>query len=53
MGRLSEIVSKGCIYEARLDDSMTVKDIVDDGRWAWPDEWGEQFPILDAINVPN
>ncbi|PWA46306.1 F-box domain-containing protein [Artemisia annua] len=42
------------IYTARLHDGATVAvaDMVENGRWKWPNSWLTLFPVLNSIEVP-
>ena len=53
MGRISDIVSKRCIYEARFEESMTMNNIVSNDKWIWPEDWRRKFPILNTIKCPK
>ncbi|GJT28060.1 hypothetical protein Tco_0908335 [Tanacetum coccineum] len=33
-------------------DNDCVFDMIENGRWRWPSEWWEKFPVLKSINVP-
>ncbi|PWA65424.1 reverse transcriptase zinc-binding domain-containing protein [Artemisia annua] len=41
------------MYDARLDDNMTVNDMVNNGSWRWPEVRSEMFPMLNSLQVPE
>ncbi|GJW84353.1 RNA-directed DNA polymerase, eukaryota, reverse transcriptase zinc-binding domain protein, partial [Tanacetum coccineum] len=41
------------IYDARLNNNCTINDIINEGRWNWPEEWKSDFVELNQIQVPN
>ena len=40
------------MYDARLDDNMTVNDMVYNGSWRWHEEWSVMFPMINNLPVP-
>ncbi|GJW89182.1 RNA-directed DNA polymerase, eukaryota, reverse transcriptase zinc-binding domain protein [Tanacetum coccineum] len=52
LGPLSNIITRREIYDARFKDNDCVFDMIENGRWRWPSEWWEKFPVLKSINVP-
>ncbi|PWA81906.1 RNA-directed DNA polymerase, eukaryota, Reverse transcriptase zinc-binding domain protein [Artemisia annua] len=53
LGILSEFITTRSIYNARVNEKMTVNEVINNGQWRWPNEWGEQYPMLANLNVPN
>ncbi|GJR62664.1 probable L-cysteine desulfhydrase, chloroplastic [Tanacetum coccineum] len=51
-GPLSNCITRREIYDARFKDNNCVADLIKNGRWKWPKEWWEKFPMLKSINVP-
>ncbi|GJW02174.1 RNA-directed DNA polymerase, eukaryota, reverse transcriptase zinc-binding domain protein [Tanacetum coccineum] len=49
---LSEFISSRDVYDARLKDNCTVKEVIQDGRWVWPNEWSSDFEKLRQIQIP-
>ncbi|GKD20676.1 RNA-directed DNA polymerase, eukaryota, reverse transcriptase zinc-binding domain protein, partial [Tanacetum coccineum] len=52
VGPLSKVINSRCLYDARLSNACTVKDMIKDNGWIWPSEWQNQFPILNQVAVP-
>ncbi|GKB76459.1 hypothetical protein Tco_0943354 [Tanacetum coccineum] len=48
-GPHSKTISKRDIYDARLQDVASVADMINNGRWMWPDGWTNKYPILAAL----
>ncbi|GJV53840.1 RNA-directed DNA polymerase, eukaryota, reverse transcriptase zinc-binding domain protein, partial [Tanacetum coccineum] len=53
VGPLSKVINSRCLYDARLSNACTVKDMIEDNGWVWPSEWQNQFPILNQVVVPS
>ncbi|GJU26824.1 RNA-directed DNA polymerase, eukaryota, reverse transcriptase zinc-binding domain protein [Tanacetum coccineum] len=53
IGPLSEMISRRNIYNERLRDDIVIADIVNNGRWAWPEDWMSTYPSLSNIQNPN
>ncbi|GJY32854.1 RNA-directed DNA polymerase, eukaryota, reverse transcriptase zinc-binding domain protein [Tanacetum coccineum] len=51
-GALSNFITKKDIYDASLNSSDKVAGLIEEGRWKWPSEWYERFPILRELEVP-
>ncbi|GJZ47930.1 RNA-directed DNA polymerase, eukaryota, reverse transcriptase zinc-binding domain protein, partial [Tanacetum coccineum] len=51
-GPLCEIIPFRKRYEARLDESYNVADMIVNEEWAWPNEWKAQFRWISDIKVP-
>ncbi|GJZ23567.1 RNA-directed DNA polymerase, eukaryota, reverse transcriptase zinc-binding domain protein [Tanacetum coccineum] len=49
---LSDFIDTRDIYDARLNKKCSIKEIVIDGRWKWPEEWNNDFAELNMIQVP-
>ncbi|GJU97186.1 RNA-directed DNA polymerase, eukaryota, reverse transcriptase zinc-binding domain protein [Tanacetum coccineum] len=49
---LSEFIDTRDIYDARLNNKCTVREIIHKGRWKWPIEWNTDFNELGHIQVP-
>nr|XP_043609703.1 uncharacterized protein LOC122581539 [Erigeron canadensis] len=52
-GPLYEFISRRDLYDARLEDTLTVDKMILNGEWSWPDGWLDIFPRLANIEVPN
>nr|XP_043625437.1 uncharacterized protein LOC122596855 [Erigeron canadensis] len=53
-GPLCNIISRRKIHEAGFVTTMNVADMVTtNGRWNWPDDWVNQYPILAEISRPT
>ncbi|GKA14013.1 hypothetical protein Tco_0693659, partial [Tanacetum coccineum] len=50
---LSDYIDSRDIYNARLNNNCTINDIINEGRWNWPEEWKSDFVELNQIQVPN
>ncbi|GKB86639.1 auxin efflux carrier [Tanacetum coccineum] len=53
VGPLSKVINSRSLYDARLSNACTVKDMIKDNRWIWPSEWQNQFPILNQVDVSS
>ncbi|GKC61200.1 hypothetical protein Tco_1088798, partial [Tanacetum coccineum] len=51
-GPLSEMISRRSIYDERINDDIVIADIVNNGKWTWPEEWKSIYPILNSIHDP-
>ncbi|GJR45485.1 RNA-directed DNA polymerase, eukaryota, reverse transcriptase zinc-binding domain protein [Tanacetum coccineum] len=51
-GPLSDNISRREIYDARFQDDDCVADLIDNGRWKWPNNWLSKFSMLESIVVP-
>ncbi|GJS20998.1 RNA-directed DNA polymerase, eukaryota, reverse transcriptase zinc-binding domain protein [Tanacetum coccineum] len=40
-------------YNARFNKGACIADMIQDGKWIWPDDWWSKFPILKQIKVPS
>ncbi|GKD08217.1 hypothetical protein Tco_1187902 [Tanacetum coccineum] len=49
---LSEFIDTRDIYDARLNNNCTVREIIHEGRWIWLEEWNNEFEELRKIQVP-
>ncbi|GJZ84463.1 RNA-directed DNA polymerase, eukaryota, reverse transcriptase zinc-binding domain protein [Tanacetum coccineum] len=45
-GILQSFITNRDVYNARRNTNMVVKDIVEDGKCKWPEEWVVKYPIL-------
>ena len=43
---LSKYISHRIVYEGRFKNDAAVADLYDDGKWRWPEDWFDKFPIL-------
>ncbi|KAK9071869.1 hypothetical protein SSX86_008299 [Deinandra increscens subsp. villosa] len=50
---LCSFISNRVINRAGLSTYTKVKDVVVDGRWAWPEEWRDMFPGLFNSEPPK
>ncbi|GJT01525.1 retrovirus-related pol polyprotein from transposon 297 family protein [Tanacetum coccineum] len=41
------------LYDARLAHDCTLKDMIDDNGWKWPEEWCDLFPQIYELRVPD
>ena len=48
----SETFSYRGLYDARLS-ARCVKDMIVNGQWSWPEEWGSLYPNIVYITVPQ
>ena len=53
VGHLKKFISNRMLYDARLMEDSSVADMIEDGKWKWPDCWYSQLPILKTVNVPT
>ncbi|GJY20379.1 hypothetical protein Tco_0392945 [Tanacetum coccineum] len=51
IGPLSQLISQRDIYDARLYRDMKVCEMIKNGKWCWPEEWYERFPMITSIDV--
>ncbi|GKB15011.1 RNA-directed DNA polymerase, eukaryota, reverse transcriptase zinc-binding domain protein [Tanacetum coccineum] len=49
---LSDVIGSREIYDARFKDNSSVSEIIQEGRWVWPDEWNNDYEVLRQIQVP-
>ncbi|GJT68149.1 RNA-directed DNA polymerase, eukaryota, reverse transcriptase zinc-binding domain protein [Tanacetum coccineum] len=49
---LSDFINTRDIYDARLSNTSTVREVIQDGRWKWPDDWSTEFAELGQLQVP-
>ncbi|GJZ15925.1 hypothetical protein Tco_0551602 [Tanacetum coccineum] len=52
-GPLNRFITNRDIYDARLKNDAKLSDLICNGNWIWPDEWGDDFPELNQLAVPN
>ncbi|PWA64577.1 reverse transcriptase zinc-binding domain-containing protein [Artemisia annua] len=50
---LGNIVPKAYRYAARMDDNLTVADMIENDNWLWPNSWVQAIPMLAATTVPK
>lgn len=53
MGPLIQYLTHRDIYNARLNLNMKVCDMIEDGKWKWPLEWFDKFPLITSLEDPN
>ncbi|GJS98083.1 hypothetical protein Tco_0819253 [Tanacetum coccineum] len=41
------------IRDNRLSKNLTVSNMIVNGRWRWPEEWFDKFPLITSLEVPN
>ncbi|GKB49651.1 RNA-directed DNA polymerase, eukaryota, reverse transcriptase zinc-binding domain protein [Tanacetum coccineum] len=41
------------MYDARLRNECTAREVIHEGRWKWPTEWNNDFAELDQLQVPR
>ncbi|GKB83822.1 RNA-directed DNA polymerase, eukaryota, reverse transcriptase zinc-binding domain protein [Tanacetum coccineum] len=51
-GPNSKFISDREIYNARFNKGACIVDMIQDGKWIWPNGWWSKFPILKQIKVP-
>nr|GEU52295.1 RNA-directed DNA polymerase, eukaryota, reverse transcriptase zinc-binding domain protein [Tanacetum cinerariifolium] len=39
------------LYEARLNDDLTVGDMISNGQWLWPEDWGIWNRVYEIANI--
>ncbi|GJS99827.1 RNA-directed DNA polymerase, eukaryota, reverse transcriptase zinc-binding domain protein [Tanacetum coccineum] len=49
---LSEFINTRDIYDARLKMDFSMSEIINKGRWVWPEEWNNDFEELKRIQIP-
>ncbi|GJV83163.1 hypothetical protein Tco_1523061 [Tanacetum coccineum] len=49
---LSDFITTRDMYDARLRNECTVREVIHEGRWKWPAEWNNDFAELDQLQVP-
>ncbi|GJR77025.1 reverse transcriptase zinc-binding domain-containing protein [Tanacetum coccineum] len=52
MGHLFKTLSHRDLYDVRLKEDLTVKDMITNGQWNWLEEWYEKFPMVTQIACP-
>ncbi|GJX41230.1 hypothetical protein Tco_0256220 [Tanacetum coccineum] len=52
IGTLDQFINHRTMYDARLNVKITVKELMGQSNWSWPDGWTKEFPIwLDMQNI--
>nr|GEW28659.1 RNA-directed DNA polymerase, eukaryota, reverse transcriptase zinc-binding domain protein [Tanacetum cinerariifolium] len=49
---LSDFITTRDMYDARLRNECTVKEVIHEGRWKWPAEWSNDVMKFDQLQVP-
>ncbi|GJZ10331.1 hypothetical protein Tco_0545090 [Tanacetum coccineum] len=49
---LSDFITTRDMYDVRLRNECTVREVIHEGRWKWPAEWNNDFTELDQLQVP-
>nr|XP_043630469.1 transcription factor MYB3R-3-like [Erigeron canadensis] len=52
-GPLCAFINRRALYDARMEDNITVDKMICNGQWRWPAGWTEEYPALREIVVPN
>ncbi|GJR98086.1 RNA-directed DNA polymerase, eukaryota, reverse transcriptase zinc-binding domain protein [Tanacetum coccineum] len=39
--------------QAKIDRGITVNEMIDEGRWKWPQDWRQKYPTVFNLNVPS
>ncbi|GJY44923.1 hypothetical protein Tco_0433136 [Tanacetum coccineum] len=52
IGTLDQVISHKTFYDARLSAMMTIKELMGQSNWEWPEGWTDEFPILQSIQRP-
>lgn len=50
---LSKYIPMDAIAQVGLDNSLKVKDIIQQGQWCWPDGWNNTYPIIQTMPMPS
>ena len=45
---LANYITRRDIYDARLNNYATIADMIQDGKWIWPSDWRDKFPLLNS-----
>ncbi|GKB57384.1 RNA-directed DNA polymerase, eukaryota, reverse transcriptase zinc-binding domain protein [Tanacetum coccineum] len=53
LGPLMNCITHRSLYNAGIDKTCRVSDMIEDGVWRWPSEWYENYPFLSNMAVPN
>ncbi|PWA68840.1 reverse transcriptase zinc-binding domain-containing protein [Artemisia annua] len=53
LGPLMQYITHRDICDARLSMDITVGEMIENGKWKWPVEWYEKFPIITSIEDPS
>nr|GEV13581.1 RNA-directed DNA polymerase, eukaryota, reverse transcriptase zinc-binding domain protein [Tanacetum cinerariifolium] len=53
LGHFFQYLTNKDLYDERLDEDLKVNDMIFNGRWRWPDEWYEKFPLITSLEVPD
>ncbi|PWA41355.1 reverse transcriptase zinc-binding domain-containing protein [Artemisia annua] len=53
MGPLIQYITYRDIYDARLPLNIKVSDIMQNGKWKWPQDWYDKFPLITSIEDPT
>ncbi|GJW91789.1 RNA-directed DNA polymerase, eukaryota, reverse transcriptase zinc-binding domain protein [Tanacetum coccineum] len=49
IGTLDQVIKHRTLYDARSNARMTIKELVGQSNWEWPEGWTDEFPILKEI----
>ncbi|GJY05634.1 RNA-directed DNA polymerase, eukaryota, reverse transcriptase zinc-binding domain protein, partial [Tanacetum coccineum] len=49
---LSDFINTRDIYDARLRNSCTIREVIHEERWSWPSEWNDEFDDLRQLQTP-
>ncbi|GJS79157.1 hypothetical protein Tco_0729038 [Tanacetum coccineum] len=53
IGPLCNIITYRDLYDARLNASVSVRDLVLNNRWNWPENWNEMSPQITSMANPQ
>ncbi|GJY00696.1 hypothetical protein Tco_0358848 [Tanacetum coccineum] len=53
IGPLFQSLTHRDLYDERLNESLTVSDLVVNGKWKWPEDWFEKFPLITSLKDPS
>nr|XP_043620341.1 uncharacterized protein LOC122592208 [Erigeron canadensis] len=51
-GPLNQVITKRVLYDAKLEADTKIADMINNGKWNWPEEWEERFGIPRNIATP-
>ena len=48
-----DIIPKFVRNAARLNDNLSMAEMIDNGTWQWPNGWIQAFPALASVTTPS
>ncbi|GJX59134.1 hypothetical protein Tco_0290524 [Tanacetum coccineum] len=52
-GFLKQFVTDRDIHDARISENCCVADLIENGKWSWPESWSMRFNQIRHLQVPD